>query len=110
MAEADLIAPTAMRVAVQKPKFGIYYALLIIALCAMITSCIVLYIYIRAFGGFGAVKGKVAVVELSDAWLISDRIATADYSVAVATSGWRAPNSRSRSNSAAGSSLTSWNL
>ena len=36
MAEADLIAQPTLRVAVAKPKFGIYYALLIIALCAML--------------------------------------------------------------------------
>jgi hypothetical protein len=63
MAEADLIAPTAFRPAVQKPKFGIYYALLIIALCAMIVACIYLYMFINAFGGFGTVKGQVAVSE-----------------------------------------------
>jgi hypothetical protein len=62
MAEADLITPT-FRAAVQKPKFGIYYALLIIALCAMIVACIYLYLFISAFGGFGAVKGKVAAAE-----------------------------------------------
>jgi hypothetical protein len=63
MAEADLIAPTAFRTAVQKPKFGIYYALLIIALCAMLVACSFLYAFIRSFGGFGTVKGRVAACE-----------------------------------------------
>jgi hypothetical protein len=63
MAEADLIMPPAFRVAAAKPKFGIYYALLIIALCAMIVSCGILYKFVRDFGGFGAVKVKVTAIE-----------------------------------------------
>jgi hypothetical protein len=65
MADANLTAPPTFRVAVQKPKFNIYYVLLIIALCAMLVSCGVLYTYIRVFGGFGAVKGKISAVERS---------------------------------------------
>jgi len=63
MAQTDLIAPPTLRVAVAKPKFGIYYALLIIALGAMLTACLILYLEIRRFGGFGTVKGKVASSE-----------------------------------------------
>jgi hypothetical protein len=63
MADADLTAAPTLRVAAPKPKFGIYYVLLIIALCAMIVSCGVLYTFIRGFGGFGAVKGKVSAAE-----------------------------------------------
>jgi hypothetical protein len=96
MAEADLIAPPTLRVAVAKPKFGIYYALLIIALCAMLVACGVLYKFIKDFGGFGAVKGKVSAAERRT-----------DYSVALAATGPRAPSSRSISSSAAGSSFTS---
>jgi len=96
MAQGDLATPPTVRVAVAKPKFGIYYALLIIALCAMLVACGVLYKFIRDYGGFGTVKGRISAVELRT-----------DYSVAAAWSGARAPNSRSRSNNAAGSSLTS---
>jgi hypothetical protein len=96
MAESELITPPTIRVAVAKPKFGIYYALLIIALCAMLVACGVLYKFIRDFGGFGTVKGKVSEVQQP-----------ASYSAAVAASAVRPANSRSRSSSAAGSSLTS---
>lgn len=60
--EGDLsvAAVPTFRAAVQKPKFGIYYALLIIALCAMLIACGVLYKFIRDFGGFGTVKGKIS--------------------------------------------------
>ena len=63
MAQADLIAPPTLRMAVAKPKFGIYDALLIIAFFAMLTACLILYLEIRRFGGFGTVKGKVAATE-----------------------------------------------
>jgi hypothetical protein len=96
MAEPELMAQPTLRVAVVKPKFGIYYALLIIALCAMLVACGVLYKFVKDFGGFGAVKGRISAAEQHSI-----------YSVAAAESGPRAPSSRSKSSSAAGSSLTS---
>lgn len=63
MAQADLTAAPTFRMAVAKPKFGIYYALLIIALVAMLIACLVLFLEIRKFGGFGTVKGKVAAAQ-----------------------------------------------
>jgi hypothetical protein len=60
MAELDIIAAPTLRVAAPKPKMTIYYALLIIALCAMLTACLFMYLEIKRFGGFGAVKGKVS--------------------------------------------------
>ena len=41
----------------------IYYALLIIALVAMLTACLFLYLEIRRFGGFGTVPGRVSAVD-----------------------------------------------
>jgi hypothetical protein len=55
MAQPDLITPPLRSVA-PKPKMTIYYALLIIALLAMITACIFLYMVIRTYGGFGTVR------------------------------------------------------
>ena len=75
MAEADLITPPTFRVAVTKPKFGIYYALLLIALFAMLTACLILYLEIRRFGGFGTVKGNVASIEQPAQALILDSVA-----------------------------------
>ena len=60
MAESELMVQPTLRVAVAKPKFGIYYALLIIALCAMLVACGVLYKFVKDFGGFGAVKGRIS--------------------------------------------------
>ena len=63
MAEIDITAPPTLRVAAPKPKMTIYYALLIIALIGMLTACLFMFLEIKRFGGFGAVKGKVASVE-----------------------------------------------
>ncbi len=70
--DLSMAAPPTLRVAVQKPKFGIYYALLIIALCAMLVACGVLYKFIRDFGGFGTVKGKVASTQPATHFLIAE--------------------------------------
>jgi uncharacterized membrane protein len=72
MAEIDITAPPTLRVAAPKPKMTIYYALLIIALCAMLTACLFMYLEIKRFGGFGVVKGKVSSTERAVATLIAD--------------------------------------
>ena len=72
MAEIDITAPPTLRVAAPKPKMTIYYALLIIALCAMLTACLFMYLEIKRFGGFGTVKGKVSSVERVVPALLAD--------------------------------------
>jgi hypothetical protein len=62
MAEPDIIATPTLRVVTPKPRMTIYFALLIIALLAMVTACVFLYMVIRTFGGFGVVQGRVASV------------------------------------------------
>jgi len=52
-----------LRVVTPKPKMNIYFVLLIIALVGMITACVFMYLEIRRFDGFGAVKGKVALLD-----------------------------------------------
>jgi hypothetical protein len=59
MATADFTTAPTIRIAAPKPRMTVYYALLIIALCAMLTACLFMYLEIRRFGGFGAVKGTV---------------------------------------------------
>jgi hypothetical protein len=72
MAQVDITAPPTLRVAAPKPKMTIYYALLIIALCAMLTACLFMYLEIKRFGGFGAVKGKVSSAERTSTTLLAD--------------------------------------
>jgi uncharacterized membrane protein len=72
MAHVDITAPPTLRVAAPKPKMTIYYALLIIALCAMLTACLFMYLEIKRFGGFGVVKGRVSSVQRTTTTLFAD--------------------------------------
>jgi hypothetical protein len=72
MAELDMTAPPTLRVAAPKPKMTIYYALLIIALLAMLTACLFMFLEIKRFGGFGAVKGQITSVERVAPTLLAD--------------------------------------
>jgi hypothetical protein len=74
MAQADLMSPAAIRVAAPKPRMTVYFALLIIALVALLAGCFFLWREISRYGGFGAVPGQVSSVErpvetvLAGAW------------------------------------------
>jgi hypothetical protein len=48
-------------VLVQRPRATIYTVLLAIALVAILLGCLFLWMEINAFGGFGAIKGRVAM-------------------------------------------------
>jgi len=65
MAQADPIMSPPLRVVAPKPRMTVYYALLIIALIAMLLACLFMYLEIRRFGGFGAVPGNVSSLERS---------------------------------------------
>lgn len=45
----------------RKPKTSIYTLMLLLALMALLTGCIFLFLEIRRFGGFGTVRGTVHV-------------------------------------------------
>jgi hypothetical protein len=66
MAQPDFGTTPTLRVVAPKPRMTIYYALLIIALVAMLTACLFLYLEIRRFGGFGAVPGQVTSVQFGE--------------------------------------------
>ena len=55
MAQPEFMAPP-IRTTAPKAKMTIYYALLIIALVAMLVACLFLYLEIRRFGGFVVVR------------------------------------------------------
>jgi hypothetical protein len=62
MAQPDFGTTPTLRVVAPKPRMTIYFALLIIALVAMLTACLFLYLEIRRYGGFGAIQGRVSAV------------------------------------------------
>ena len=74
MAQADFNAPPTMRVAAPKPKMTVYYALLIIALTAILVGCLLLYLEIKRFGGFGAVPQRIATVEQAERAVLATEI------------------------------------
>jgi len=63
MGDPEFVPQPTLRVVTPKPRMTIYYALLIIALVAMVTACVLLYMVIRTFGGFGAVQGRVSMLD-----------------------------------------------
>jgi hypothetical protein len=72
MAQVDFTAPPTVRSAAPSPKMTIYHALLIIALCAMLTACLFLYLEIKRFGGYGAVKGRISSLDAPRVMLLAD--------------------------------------
>jgi hypothetical protein len=67
MAQGDLGVP--IRVTAAKPRMTVYFALLIIALVAMLWGCFFLWREISRFGGFGAVPGTVSSLAPSDVFV-----------------------------------------
>jgi len=59
MAQADFSMPPVGGTAGRKPKTSIYTLLLLIALVALLTGCLFLWLEIKRFGGFGAIHGTV---------------------------------------------------
>jgi hypothetical protein len=62
MAQADFTM-TPMSGPARKPKTSIYTLFLVIALVALLTGCLFLFLEIKRFGGFGNVRGTVQVAQ-----------------------------------------------
>ena len=63
--------PTVLK---KEPQMTVYTVMLIISLIALILACLFLYLEINEYGGFGAVKGRIAavtpsVVDFTRNWL-----------------------------------------
>jgi hypothetical protein len=78
MAQANFAMPPVGGGPARKPKTNIYTLLLVIALVALLTGCLFLYLEIRRFGGFGAIHGSFSALS-----------APADVQLAQAHSGIR---------------------
>jgi hypothetical protein len=68
MAQANFAMPPVGGPA-RKPKTNVYTLLLVIALAALLTGCLFLYLEIRRFGGFGTIHGTAQVTAPSDVLL-----------------------------------------
>ena len=65
------VPPTVLK---KEPQMTVYTVMLIISLLALLLACVFLYLEISEYGGFGAVKGRLAVVtpkviDLAGSWL-----------------------------------------
>ena len=45
----------------KKPQMNVYTVMLIVALLSLMLACLFLYLEIREYGGFGAVKGRITM-------------------------------------------------
>jgi hypothetical protein len=64
MAQVDFTPAPTFRAAGPRSKMNVYFALLIISLCAMIIACGTMWAHLKwNLGGFGTVQGRVSAVE-----------------------------------------------
>jgi hypothetical protein len=64
----------------RKPKTSIYTLFLVIALVALLTGCLFLWLEIKRFGGFGTVSGTVQVAQPTE-YLFSDATSALDFRI-----------------------------
>ncbi len=62
MSQPNLESASVPSVITKKPLLNIYTVLLIIALVSLLMGCLFLYLEIREYGGFGAIKGPLAMI------------------------------------------------
>lgn len=73
MAQPEFTPAAPIRVVAPKPKMNIYFALLIVSLCCMLTGCLILYLEIRRFGGFGTVPQRISAVQHAEDVIAASR-------------------------------------
>lgn len=66
MSQPNLESVSAPSVLKKKPQMNIYTVLLLIALVSLLTGCVLLYLELNTYGGFGAIKGRVSMLGPSD--------------------------------------------
>ena len=60
--ESASVAPSIIN---KKPVLDVYTVMLIVALVSLLMGCLFLYLEIKEYGGFGAIKGPVAMIDNS---------------------------------------------
>lgn len=62
MSQPDLESVSIPSVINKKPQYNVYFVILVISLVALLMGCLFLYLEIRAYGGFGQIKGALSAV------------------------------------------------
>ena len=62
MSQPDLESASAPSVLTKKPQMTVYTVMLIVALLSLMFACLFLYLEIREYGGWGAIKGQISAI------------------------------------------------
>ncbi len=62
MSQPNLESVSTPSVLSKKPQLNVYTVMLIVALISLLLACLFLYLELREYGGWGAVKGRVSSV------------------------------------------------
>mgnify|MGYP001401770227 CR=1 FL=1 len=63
MSQPDLESVSIPSVINKKPRYDVYFVMLVIALVALLMGCVFLLLEIYAYGGPGAIKGALSAVD-----------------------------------------------
>lgn len=61
MSQPNLESVSTPSVLSKKPQLNVYTVMLIVSLVSLLMACLFLYLELREYGGWGAVKGRAAV-------------------------------------------------
>jgi len=62
MSQPSLESASVPSIINKKPVLNVYTVMLIVALVSLLMACLFLYLEISEYGGFGAIKGPVAML------------------------------------------------
>lgn len=62
MSQPDLESVSVPSVINKKPRYDVYFVMLVITLISLMMACLFLYLEIHSYGGFGAYKGALSAV------------------------------------------------
>ncbi len=62
MSQPNLESASAPSILSKKPQLSVYTVMLIVSLMALLLGCLFLYLELREYGGWGAVRGHVSAV------------------------------------------------
>jgi hypothetical protein len=62
MSQPDLESVSVPSVIVKKPRYDVYFVMLVVALISLMMACLFLFLELQSFGGFSAYKGALSAV------------------------------------------------
>jgi hypothetical protein len=62
MSQPDFESVNVTSVIVKKPRYDVYFVMLVVALISLMMACLFLFLELQAFGGFSAYKGALSAV------------------------------------------------